>query len=164
MGQISRQLKALLRSCQAGDNEAFDELIRLWEPKLFYYVRRLVPCESDAWDVLQQTWSQVVRGIRSVREPDKFVPWLYRVARNTAYTHQRSMVSRERWVDQEASLEQLAEVESIEPEWTVEDVHRGLEKLSTHHREVLTLFFLRDLSIQQLADVLGVAEGTIKSR
>ncbi len=164
MARTSRQLQALLRSCQAGDNEAFDELIRLWEPKLFYFVRRLVPCESDAWDVLQQIWTHVVRGITGVRDSSKFVPWMYRVARNTAYSHQRSLVSRERWVDREASVEELTGVEAIEPEWTVEDVHRGLDTLPSQHREVLTLFFLHDLSVEELAGVLGVAEGTVKSR
>jgi RNA polymerase sigma-70 factor (ECF subfamily) len=47
-----------LRRCRAGDAEALEELIRRWEGKLFYYVRRLVADEADAWDILQQTWAR----------------------------------------------------------------------------------------------------------
>jgi RNA polymerase sigma-70 factor (ECF subfamily) len=56
-------LEALLLRCRSGDAEALEELIRRWERKLFYYIRRLVACESDAWDVLQQTWTRVLQGI-----------------------------------------------------------------------------------------------------
>jgi RNA polymerase sigma-70 factor (ECF subfamily) len=48
--------------------------------------------------------------------------------------------------------------------WTPEEVHHGLQTLSAHHRDALTLFFLQDLSIDEMADVLGVSPGTVKSR
>jgi RNA polymerase sigma-70 factor (ECF subfamily) len=58
----------------------------------------------------------------------------------------------------------LAADEIREMPWSPEEVHRGLEALSVHHREALTLFFLQDLSIEEMAGVLGVSEGTVKSR
>src|SRR3954452_7023482 len=78
------RLEALLRRCRAGDAEALEELIRRWERKLFYYVRRLVADEPDAWDILQQTWARVVKGTGNVRDSEKLIPWLYRIARNVA--------------------------------------------------------------------------------
>jgi RNA polymerase sigma-70 factor (ECF subfamily) len=158
------RLEALLRRCQAGDEEALEELIRRWERRLFYYVRRLVADEADAWDVLQQTWARVVKGIGGVRDAEKLVPWIYRVARNAALSHRQSLLARERWVDRDAAMEDLAEAQAREGEWTAEDVHRGLETLSAHHREALVLFFLDDLLIAQMAEVLEVSEGTVKSR
>jgi RNA polymerase sigma-70 factor, ECF subfamily len=158
------RLEALLQRCRAGDPEALEELIRRWERKLFYYVRRLVEHEPDAWDILQQTWMRVLKGIGGVRDPDKVVPWIYRVARNTALSHRQSLLARERWVDREASVEELAKVHERETDWTAEDVHRGLESLSAHHRDALTLFFLDDLSIEEMAEVMGVSNGTVKSR
>jgi len=158
------QSEALLRRCQIGDEEALEELIRRWERRLFYYIRRLVPYEEDAWDVLQQTWMRAVKGISDLREPDKFVPWLYRIARNTAFSHQRSLLAREKWIDRAAAVDELSGVETLEAEWTVEEVHLGMEKLSAHHRDVITLFFLDDLSMAEIAEVLGIADGTVKSR
>jgi RNA polymerase sigma-70 factor, ECF subfamily len=157
-------LEALLLRCRSGDPEALEELIRRWEPKLFYYIRRLVACESDAWDVLQQTWIRVLQGIGSLRDAGALAPWLYRVARNAALSHRQSLLARQRWLDREVAIEELAGVEVLEAEWTVEDVHRGMEQLSVHHRDALTLFFLQDLSIEEIAEVIGVAEGTVKSR
>jgi RNA polymerase sigma-70 factor (ECF subfamily) len=158
------RLEALLRMCRAGDAVALEELIRLWERKLFYYVRRLVPDESDAWDVLQQTWVRVLKGIGKVRDAEKLVPWLYRVARNAALSHRKSLLAQKRWVDREAAVEDLAGVEAREADWTAEEVHRGMAELSAHHRDVLTLFFLQDLSIKEIAEVVEVSQGTVKSR
>jgi RNA polymerase sigma-70 factor, ECF subfamily len=162
--QSMGRLEALLRRCQAGDAEALEELIRRWEQRLFYYIRRLVADEADAWDVLQQTWARVIKGIRSVRDSEKLVPWLYRVARNAALSHRASLLAKERWVDRTAVVEELAAAENRETQWSPEEVHRGLESISAHHRDVLTLFFLQDLSIEEMAGVLGVSEGTVKSR
>ncbi len=158
------RLEALLRRCRAGDVEALEELIRRWERKLFYYVRRLVPDESDAWDVLQQTWVRMLKGIGTVRDAETLVPWLYRVARNAAFSHRKSLMTRTRWIDREANVEELADVEALEAGWTAEEVHHGMEELSVPHRDVLTLFFLNDLSIKEIAEVMGVSEGTVKSR
>ena len=58
-----RMVELYSQERQAGDREALEELIRRWERQLFYYVRRLVVNESDAWDILQQTWTRVIKGI-----------------------------------------------------------------------------------------------------
>jgi len=158
------QLEALLRRCRAGDEEALEELIRRWERKLFYYARRLVANEADAWDVLQQTWVRAIRGIRAVQDSEKLVPWLYRITRNAAISHRASLLAQERWVDRMVSVEELSAGESEKTRWAPEDVHEGLKELSVHHRDALTLFFLQDLSIPEMASVLGVSEGTVKSR
>ena len=61
--RIYREL--LFLRCKRGERQALEELVRDWEPRLFYYVRRLVRTEEDAWDVLQQTWTKVLKGIRT---------------------------------------------------------------------------------------------------
>lgn len=168
------QLEALLQRCRAGDSEALEELIRRYERKLFYYARRLVANEADAWDVLQLTWVRVIKSIRNLRDPDKLVPWLYRVTRNTTLSHRASLLAQERWVDRSAPVDALSSPDALSPAdthththsppWSPEDVHRGLDTLPAHHRDALTLYFLDDLSIDQIASVLGVSEGTVKSR
>jgi RNA polymerase sigma-70 factor (ECF subfamily) len=159
---VARELLAL--RCRRGDRAALEELIRTWERRLLYFIRRLVRDEADAWDVLQQTWVRVLRGIGSLGEPRSLVPWLYRVARNTALSHVRSREPpRESLEDHpDAFAEDPA---GGAPEFEdAEQVHRGLLALSLPHREVLTLFFLEDLSVEEVAAVLGVPPGTVKSR
>ena len=158
------RIEALWRRCRAGDAEALEELIRRWERKLFYYVRRLVAEEADAWDVLQQTWLRVIKGIGAVRDADKLVPWLYCVARSAALSHRKSLLARERFLDRQASIDELGAAPIREIGWSAQVVHDGMQRLSIHHRETLTLFFLEDLLISQIAQVLAVSEGTVKSR
>jgi len=154
----------LLVRYHRGDASALDELVRHWEGKLFYYVMRLVSNEDDAWDALQETWMALVRGIGKLREPPSLVLWLYRTARHKAMDRLRA-----RYDDRTVSLEgeEVAAVEEGVSEFTSEDaeqVHGALGKISVPHREVLTLFFLEDLSIQEIADLLAIPSGTVKSR
>jgi RNA polymerase sigma-70 factor, ECF subfamily len=159
----SLALELLAMRCRRGDRGALEELIRTWEPRLLYFVRRLVREEADARDVMQKTWLRVLSGIATLDDPRSLAPWLYRVARNTAYSHLRSAG---------VQVEQLNDVEMEVAESSAESfdfddaarVHRGLAELSLAHREVLTLFFLEELSVEEVAGILGVPPGTVKSR
>ena len=158
---MARELLAL--RCRRGDRAALEELVRTWELRLLYYIRRLVRDEADAWDVLQKTWLRVLNGIGSLSDPRSLAPWLYTIARNTALSHASAAEPHE-------SLDNHADAfvgGSVSEKFEFDDaeqVHRGLLALSRPHREVLTLFFLEDLSVEDVAAVLGVPSGTVKSR
>jgi RNA polymerase sigma-70 factor (ECF subfamily) len=155
----------LLLRAQRGDTGALEELIGLWEPRLFYYVRRLVEQEADAWDVLQKTWLKVMRRIKTLRDPAALPRWLYTLARNTAFDDARarradhlSLGGLEDYEEPRAGQDEQLDFEDAEA------VHRALGRISTPHREVLTLFFLRDLSVEEIGEVIGAPPGTVKSR
>ena len=160
---VARELLAL--RCRRGDRAALEELIRAWEPRLLYFIRRLVRDEADAWDVLQETWMKVVKTISSLSDPQSLAPWLYRVARNTTLSHARSREPPHESLENhpETLAEDPASGALLEFE-DAEQVHRGLSSLSLPHREVLTLFFLEDMSVEEVATVLEIPPGTVKSR
>jgi RNA polymerase sigma-70 factor, ECF subfamily len=154
----------LVLRCRRKDPGAFEELIRYWENKLFYYIRRLVASEEEAWDVLQETWIKVFQGIGSLKNPGSLASWLYSIARHNAMDHWRG-----RFADvqtEEMDENAMAEIpDDKTPDFdNAERVHRGLDRISLAHREVLTLFFLEDFSIEEIASILNVAQGTVKSR
>ncbi len=131
---MSRDKDAVVREllamrCRRGDRMALEELIRTWERPLLYFIRRLVHDEADAWDVLQKTWVKVLSGISSLDDPRSLAPWLYRVARNTAFSHARSLeLPHESLTDYpDASAADLVGGR-VEFEDT-EQVHRGLLSL-----------------------------------
>lgn len=156
------RLQLLALRCRRGDAEALAALVREYNDRLLYYIRRLVDTEDDAWDVLQQTWLGVFRGIRALRDHGRLTPWLYRVARNTAVSHLRRRFTDDAICGSETDLDA---VEADDP--AVLDamaVHEALGRLSVAHREVLVLYFLEDLSVAEIAQVVGAPPGTVKSR
>jgi len=154
----------LVLRCQQGHKSAFEELIGMWEQRLFYYIHRLVDDEQDAWQIMQETWVKVLRSIRKLREPKKLPAWLYSTARNTAITHLRNEYTRESFLKNGDNVYYRTDCDNSMNFDNAEKVHYGLSMLSLQHREVLTLFFLQDLSVEDIADVLNIPVGTVKSR
>jgi RNA polymerase sigma-70 factor (ECF subfamily) len=152
----------VVRWQQGQCQRAAEDLVELFQRPLLYYLRRLVRSEADAWDALQETFAAVLKSLRSLRDGRALPAFIYRTARNAALGQQR----RRR---EEPLLEDVAEItlDVADVQLAAEEaaaVHRGLELLPLPQRETLTLFFLEDLSIAQIAEVTGVPEGTVKSR
>jgi len=96
--------------CQRGETRAFSELLDAWERPLLYYIRRLLGQRDVEWDVLQEVWMRVFRGIGSLREPRRLPIWLYRIARRSAMRYLREQYS-------EPALEQnVSDLDAIEVE------------------------------------------------
>jgi RNA polymerase sigma-70 factor (ECF subfamily) len=148
---------------QRGDSKAFEAIVQIWEQRLFYYIRRLVPCEADAWELLQETWIRVYRSLGSLREPRTLPAFLYTTARNTTISRLRR---------RELVTEPLADSghcddspdDQSDAFDNAEMVQHALDQLPLAQREALTLYFLQDLSIDEISQLLDVPVGTVKSR
>lgn len=154
----------LVLRCRLGQKDALEELVRSWEKRLFYYIRRLVDSEQDAWKVLQETWVKVLRGIKRMREPQSLPAWLYSIARRTAISHLRAKYTKQALFESDDCTGKLEDHNRQLSFDNAEQVHYGLGQVSLPHREVLTLFFLQDLSTEEIAKVLKIPIGTVKSR
>jgi RNA polymerase sigma-70 factor (ECF subfamily) len=149
--------------CKLHAPGAFEDLVREMERPLLYYVTKLLGDEHLALDVLQEVWGVVFRSIRRLEEPRALRPWLYRIAHGVVVDRIRSETSRERaeraWAEQPPNGE--------EPSFDADDaaaIHRALDEIDARHREVLVLHFLEDLTVAEIAAVIGCPEGTVKSR
>lgn len=148
--------------CQAGDPVAFNDLIAIMERPLLYYATSLVG-QDAALDVLQDVWLKVVRSIRTLRDPGSLKPWLYAITHSIAVDRIRRDYRRDK--AEEAELQDRLRLE--EPSFDQESaaaIQAALNRLGVKHREVLVLHFLEDLSIAEIANVIGVSDGTVKSR
>ncbi|MBS0265547.1 MAG: sigma-70 family RNA polymerase sigma factor [Planctomycetes bacterium] len=158
------QCELLVLRCQRRDPGAANELVTLFEKPLLYYLRRMAGSEADAWDLVQETWISVFRALPKLRDTRTLPAFLYRTARNHALAHLRHAKVNLRLY---AAVEDSVSDTSPEPVFTPDDataVHLGLEQLSLPHREALTLYFLQDLTIEEIASVLAIPPGTVKSR
>ena len=149
---------------QRGDEGAFRRLVDLYDRRLLYFARRLLGSGADAPGVVQTVWLQVHRRLGKLASPRAFRVWIYRIA------HAEVVNDFRRRNVPVASLEQAGETvladanaEEIRFE-SAELVHVAMEHLSIEHRRVLVLFFLEEMSIEEIASVLESPPGTIKSR
>ena len=154
----------LVLRCQRQDELAFRELVNCWEPRLYYYLLRIIDDRNAVWDVLQETWLAVFKGIRKLKDPLSFPAWLYQIGHNKAVNwlqkeNKYVQMKNEQVTDH---YESNATIPAIKEQ--AELVHELLGKLKLFHREVLTLYFLEDFSIREIAQITGVSEGTVKSR
>jgi RNA polymerase sigma factor (sigma-70 family) len=149
--------------CQLGEPAAFEELVALLHLRLWGYLIRLVGDRSLTEDVLQETWLRVLRGISRLRERDRLFSWIFGIARRVAMVH-----LRRRRVVVDLDDEAVAQLAAAEEPAELEDesllLHEELLELPLLEREVLTLFYLEELSLRQVSEVVGVPEGTVKSR
>ena len=158
-----QELLWVLRA-QQRDPEAFRCLVDAYEERLLYFIRRFVKDIDDALDVLQDVWLTMFRRLPHLHAPAAFRVWLYQVAHDKAV----SLIRDQRRETQ--AVEALGDSLDAEPagDGTVfedaELVHRGLQTLSPEHREVLTLHFLEDLRLEEIAEILRCPIGTVKSR
>ncbi|MFZ0338034.1 MAG: RNA polymerase sigma factor, partial [Terracidiphilus sp.] len=141
----------------------FEDLIAVMERPLLYYAMALTGSEDGALDVLQDAWIKVFSGIHKLRDPGSLRPWLYSIVHGIAVDRIRKNYSREQ--AETVHLEDFQEAD--EPAFAAEDaaaIHEALHEIGLKHREVLVLHFLEDLSIAEIAEVVGCSEGTVKSR
>lgn len=151
--------------CQLGERAAFDELIERWHEPLFKYIRRLASDDDSAREIVQDVWLRVLRGIGKLRDGTRLRPWLFGIARRALTDQLRARYAQPSSADIDLG-DIAADVDQggIEIEEEVQAMERQLTLLPRTEREVLTLFYLRELSLEQVAEVLDVPAGTVKSR
>jgi len=154
----------LVVRCQLGERQAFDELIERWGAPIWRYARRLTNSDDAADDVSQNVWLRVLRGIHRLRDGSRLRAWLFGIARRTLMDRLREQYAVPNVTDVDVIELPAAVDASDDVEADLATVERELARLPVVEREVLTLFYLRELSLGEVADVLGVPAGTVKSR
>jgi RNA polymerase sigma-70 factor (ECF subfamily) len=152
--------------CQLGESEAFEQLVARWHTPLWRYIRRMADRNELADELLQETWLRVLQGIAALREPASLVPWMFGIARRVLMDRLRQKYT------QAASLDEVPEegpsTASAEDESDLRDeighMLQQLDRIAMPQRELLTLYYLDELSIDGVAQVLGIPVGTVKSR
>lgn len=151
---------------QSGDRGALDELLEAVQEPLYRYIFRLVGERTLAEDILQEVFIRIYRKLSWLREPELFRPWAYRIASREAFKH---LKRERRWAEQvrdESTLEAIpaqSSDESFAPE-LIEHLPQLIARVSPASRAVLILHYLHEMPLAEVAAVLGIAVGTVKSR
>jgi RNA polymerase sigma factor (sigma-70 family) len=158
------QAELLALRCRRGDLEAWTELVEHFGPRLTYYIRRFVADADEAGSLLQEVWLRALRSIGSLRDERRIVSWLYTIAHHVVMSHFRQEYARRTHEEEHAIGTAIDDATATDDFDNAELVHHALARIGWAEREVLTLLFLEDLSVAQIAEVIGVPPGTVKSR
>lgn len=156
----------LVSLSQAGSSEALDGLARRWTPRLLRYVARVLGGSDSAEaarDVVQETWIGAIRGLRGLRDPAQFPAWIYGIATRKCADAIRANTRRRRLDAQAAAGESSRPVENLTSEQQI-DLAIAIRGLPPIHRAAVHLFYREELSVEEIASVLGIPAGTVKSR
>jgi RNA polymerase sigma-70 factor (ECF subfamily) len=169
---VSDDLK-LIEDCLNGNSAAFGELVSRHQDRLYNTVLRLLDHSEDARDVVQDAFLHAYQSLHAFKGDAQFFTWLYRIAVNTAISFKRKhrMVLRlQPTADGAGAIDPLDPNEANRPGHAMEmaeqekRVHDALARLSAEHRAVLILKDMDGLKYEEMAEILDVPVGTIRSR
>jgi RNA polymerase sigma-70 factor, ECF subfamily len=162
-----------VRGFLAGKEEDFDQLVRLWEKKVFNFALRSLGHREDAQDVVQDTFFSAYRSIHSLRNPRCFSSWLFRIALNNCRALRRRQSPEVPWEEQrtdpgnESGGETISLVTNEHAGHALERkeiIRKSLAGLSEEHRTAILLKEYVGLSLEELAAAMDCPLSTAKSR
>ena len=166
-----------VRQVKAGEVPAFDRLVGKYRERVFGIIYNMTSNREDAADLTQDTFIKAFQSIHRFGGQSSFFTWLYRIAVNSTLSHLRkarlrSFFSLERIDTDEPVareiIDALTDKSGVDRDAYVhelkEKLNEAMQKLSTKHRAVVTLFEIDGLSHQEIAEVLKCSVGTVRSR
>ena len=165
----------LIKRAAGGDDTAFEQLVNQYQKAVYNLAYRMCGNADDAFDLSQEAFLNAWKGLKGFQFQSSFSTWLYRLTSNVCLSYLRSKkrksaVSLVFLDDEEEEQEwEIADSAPLPEEQTISkeerrQVESALNSLEVEYREALTLSVYSGLSYQQIAEIQGVQEGTVKSR
>ena len=160
----------LMDSVQQGNPMAFRVLVERYKKRAYFTALKLVGDPDDAYDLSQEAFIRVYNARRRYDKSHPFYAWFYTILRNLARNHLRKRSVRQEHAAQIRRMRKRNVEVSDSPECIVEAnetkkvVWAALEKLSYEHREIIVLRHFEDMSYDEIANLLGIAVGSVMSR
>jgi len=169
-------MEELVRRLQKGDDAAFEEFVSAYEKKIYTLALRQTGNHQDAQDITQEVFLRVYRNVNNFREESRLSTWIYQITMNACIDAARRRARRVEvtpmYTDEDGEEQVPMELpdESYAPEKVYEQtalrdqIREGLAHLTEEHRRILILRDINGLSYTEIGEVLGLSEGTVKSR
>jgi len=161
-----------------GDHQAFNDLVRKWEKRIYNFVLRYCGNREEAQDLCQDVFTSAFQRLSSLRDTERFSSWLYTIALNACRMRSRSTIGRhmvpldspEEFQAVELQIQKAAGQSPLNPEQLLTQkemeilVRQTIREISEEQRVVIILKEYQGLKFQEIAEVLGCPLSTIKSR
>jgi RNA polymerase sigma-70 factor (ECF subfamily) len=167
----------LVSRCQAGDTEAFNQLVTRYRNRAYAMIYNMVRNEQDAWDLAQDGFLKAWKSIAKFRGQSSFYTWLYRILMNvTIDSLRRKQIEGGMEFDDEIGLQNIAPGAATAPKAEMEPANRmsdkeirerideAIAKLSPEHRMAIVMREIDGLEYTEIAEQMGCSLGTVMSR
>lgn len=164
------ELDTLLARCRQGDDLAWEALVRRYQGRVYAIAYHYMRDREEARDAAQEVFIKIYRGLGSMREGDRFLPWMLRLARNCCIDRLRRL--KVRTPPAEVPVEEAPQIVAADP--SPEDssleqarhglLYRALAGLGEKSREMILLREIQELKLEEIAGMLQLPLGTVKSR
>jgi len=154
----------LVLKCQERNVQAFEELVARWQKRLWSHAYRLVEREDIAWDMVQETWMAITRGISRLQDPVSFPRWAFRILSNKCADWIRKQERQRRLSDHLSREVHRAKSNTPMAAERHDSLKSALARLPGERRALLSLHYVEGFDMGEIAEILGIPEGTVKSR
>jgi RNA polymerase sigma-70 factor (ECF subfamily) len=168
----------LVKRCQAGDTEAFDELVTRYRTRIFGMIYNMVHSEQDAWDLAQDSFVKAWKSIKRFRRHSSFYTWIYRIVMNVTidWLRKKQVVGGGDEFDDAIQLKEIDPASKTVPKGnalpyeTMErseiraQIDNAIAQLSPEHRAVILMKEIEEMQYHEIAETLGCSIGTVMSR
>jgi len=166
----------LIARAQAGDAAAFDELVVKYSPRLYGLVYNMTSNHEDTNDLMQDIWSKAYRSIAGFRGKSSFYTWIHSIGVNMTINFLKKRGRRfhmslddidsniqhdKEFIELTATSNPVREADLGELQ---KRLNEAMQKLSEDHRAVVTMFDIQGMPHAEIAKILGISEGTVRSR
>ena len=167
----------LVKRCQAGDTEAFDELVTRYRTRIFGMIYNMVHSEQDAWDLAQDSFVKAWRSIKRFRGHSSFYTWIYRIVMNVTIDWLRKkQVKGGSEFDDAIQLKEIDPASKTVPKADAlpyetmkrseirARIENAIAQLSPEHRAVILMKEIEEMQYHEIAETLRCSIGTVMSR
>lgn len=164
----------LIKKCKKGDREAFNMIFEKYQAQVVNIAYGMLSDREDAYDAAQEVFVRVYKSIESFKEKSSFTTWLYRITTNICSDILRKRQKSNNVISMNQSVEENKEIDIIDDALTPEEnvelserqkaVRTAISELKDEYRVVITLCDIEEMSYDEIAEILKVPKGTVKSR
>jgi RNA polymerase sigma-70 factor (ECF subfamily) len=153
----------LVLSYKSGNSKAMGLLVKRWNHKLIRHIYYRTNDLEASKDIAQDCWIAIMNGLNRLREPSEFGVWALRIANNKAIDWVRKQTKERKMLEIKNNIES-EQIFSTSKSDQIEAIQKAYNNLDQKYKMMLNLHYRQEFSVRQIAKILRISEGTVKSR
>lgn len=147
-------------------NEAFRELLQLYQERLYWQIRNILKNHEDSDDVLQNTFIKIFRNIEKFKGESQLFSWMYRIATNEAITFLNNRAKKQKISSEELQQQIIENLENdvyFEGDEIQLKLQKAIATLPEKQQQVFNMKYFQELKYKEISEILGTSEGALKA-